>query len=912
METFDINYRSAEKFFQDYLQLKDGKLFVVAEDPFAPKTKLTVNITVPRIEYAFQLNGIVVKVRDRKAAEKVDSPPGMLVYFKKDMDTFFEDLDKKLLVDEKFQFLLALIDTINDEECIIGDDLEEAPAAAGDDSSDNPQEEGAEASAASAEGTPGAEKANLSFEWLREAVAQEEELIEDEPPPEIEAPPTQDKKNLTPEERAKVKPAAEFIMDLTKAMLRSGYYSPEHPGTQEAKKGLYTNFIKCLGESPEIMVTNVETPKKKDILITGILDEPVSVRTLVGAGMAELFVPKLTEVFNRKGLISFAIKKQIPAAHFECYIDIMSDPKADRGDNDKKMGDSLSNALARNGIKEISTVFMDDIIVLEKNLPWRVEMAIQRLTKDLKIMPMFKEKSDDAILRLKVKIIHDIIRPLKYGEYLKELLVNCYIIAKYVDNIEAEDIEEITMDGIPSHLLLPTAVHVFEELKSLAELKSKEPASAVLQRRHEGVKRIIKSLSRRMIHNKIKGVQRFLEELHHTKVLAFKELPSDVQYLVNTMKMVRDFQTRPSVYIGWVFKRLTPQDAVVMLKCFRRVITIIVEDMQWEICFKLTLAVNKVKSETDLYSPKNNLPSNPFYFVFKDASYMLSTAYLTESTASRLKIDQIVRRLGSKGVEILNTVLTESENSDVRTDAMETIVSMGEVARLWSLKVLKSEKPDDGEVKNALAILREVGKAKKDTAIVKQFISHGEPRIQEQSLHTLLSFNAPDLEPFIVKALTNSDDKLRWRAASALGKLHQISKDSIVNILQTITSDPPDDAQQASVHSRKIAQLIQTLGTVNNFPARDQLEEAIIKAAQKSQAAGKGLLARLKSINSTTDQSEILVAAFATLGKIGSSKSMEFIEKFTKGKSQIAIEAQKALKLIESHQVKKSAVQATG
>ena len=911
MKAFDLNYRSAEKFFQDYLQLKSGKLFVVAEEPFAPKTPLRVNITAPRIDYAFQLNGMVIKIRDRKTAAKVDKPPGMLVYFKKDLDDFFKDLDKKLLVDEKYQFLLALCDTIDDTECIIGEDFDEDQSGAGDDSSANPQLN-AGASAASAEGVCGAEKPELTFEWLREAVAQEEELIEDESPLEIEAPPTQDKKNLTPEERARVKPAAEFIMDLTKAMLRSGYYSPDHPGTKEAKKGLYTNFVKCLGKSQEIMVTNVETPKKKDVLITGILDEPVSVRTLVGAGMAELFVPKLTEVFNRKGLISFALKKQIPAAHFEAYIDIMSDPKADRGDNNKKIGDLLSTALAKNGIKEISTVFMDDIIVLEKNLPWRVEMAIQRLTKDLKIMPMFKEKSDKAILSLKVKIIHDIIRPLKYGEYLKELLVNCYIIAKYVDNIEAEDIEEIIIDGIPPKLLLPTAMHVFEELKSLTELKAKEPASGALKRRHDGVKRIIKSLSRRMIHQKIKGVQRFLEELHHTKVLTFKELPPDVQYLVNTMKMVRDIKSRTSVNIGWVFKRLNPEDAITMLKCFRRVITIFVEDMQWEFCFKITLAVNKVKKETDLYSPKNKLPSNPFYFVFKDASQMLATAYLTEPTASRLKIDQIVRRLGSKGVEILSMILTKSKSTDVRTDAMETIVSMGEVARHWSLKALQSEKPEVGQEKNALAILREVGKAKKDTAIVKQFINHADPRVQEESLHTLMSFNAPGLEPFIVQALTNSDDKLRWRAASALGRLRRISKESLGKILQTITADPPDDDSQASLHSRKIAKLIQTLGTVNNFPARNRLEEAILNTAQKSTCLTNSFMSRLKFSNFTNDQSAILISSLATLGKIGTSKSFEFIAKLSKGKSPIAAEAQKAMKLIEARQANKSAAQAAG
>ncbi len=920
MKPFDINYRSAEKFFQDYLQLKDGKLFLVTEDPFAPKTQLTVNISVPRIDYAFQLNGIVLKVRDRKTAEELEKFPGMLVQFQEDMEAFFKKLDQKLLVDEKYQFLLALCETINDADSIIGEDIDETPeepakstkgeATTGAPTAKSVTEASPKEGASDSSDTSGKESSALSFEWLREAIAQEEAVLEDDTPLEIEAPPTQDKKNLTPEERTRVKPAADFIMDLTRAMLRSGYYSPEHPGSQEAKQGLYSNFLKSLGNSPEISITNLETPKKKDILITGILDEPVSVRTLVGAGMAELFVPKLTEVFNRKGLISFAIKKQITAAHFECYIDIMSDPKADRGDNNK-MGELLTRALARNGIKEISTVFMDDIIVLEKNLPWRVEMAIQRLTKDLKIMPMFKEKSDDDILKLKVKIIHDIIRPLKYGEYLKELLVNCYIIAEYVDNIEAEDIEEIILDGIPLHLLLPTAVHVFEDLKGLTELKSKEPSGA-LQRRHEGVKRIIKSLSRKMIQLKIKGVQRFLEELHHTQVLAFKELPPDVQYLVNTMKMVRDMQSRTSVYIGWVFKRLNPVDAAVMLKCFRRVISIIVEDKDWDFGFKLTLAVNKVKNETDLYSPKNNLPSNPFYFIFKDASDMLSTAYLTESTTSRLKIDQIVRRLGSKGVEILNQILTKSENSDVRTDAMETVVSMGEVARHWSLKVLRNKDLEAGEVKNALAILREVGKAKTDIDIVKKFISHTDPRVKEELLHTLMSFNAPDLEPFIIQALTHSDDKLRWRAALAFGKLRQISKGSIVQILQTITSDPPDDDQQTEVHIRKIAQLIQTLGAVKNFPAPDRLEGAILKAAQKSNNSGKKLMARLKLNNPAIDQTPILVAAFATLGKIGSAKSSEFIANFIKGKSPTAVEAQKALRLIESRQMKKSAAQATG
>ena len=77
MKPFNVQYRSAEKFFQDYLQLKAGQLFVSTDNPLPPKTQLALNISVPRIDYDFQLNGIVLKIRDQKTAEKLEKPPGM-------------------------------------------------------------------------------------------------------------------------------------------------------------------------------------------------------------------------------------------------------------------------------------------------------------------------------------------------------------------------------------------------------------------------------------------------------------------------------------------------------------------------------------------------------------------------------------------------------------------------------------------------------------------------------------------------------------------------------------------------------------------------------------------------------------------------------------------------------------------
>lgn len=48
------------------------------------------------------------------------------------------------------------------------------------------------------------------------------------------------------------------------------------------------------------MLTNEKSRDHIDIMITGILDEPITIRELVGPGVAELFVPKLSEFFDRK------------------------------------------------------------------------------------------------------------------------------------------------------------------------------------------------------------------------------------------------------------------------------------------------------------------------------------------------------------------------------------------------------------------------------------------------------------------------------------------------------------------------------------------------------------------------------------------------------------------------------------
>jgi HEAT repeat protein len=872
-----LNYRSTERFSKDYALLKSGRIFLPSKTLPPLKTALTLNFTVPGIENVFTIEGVVIKTIDEQAAAILQKPTGMVLEVVGGPDAILNELNAALRTHQDYQELLGLAPA-----------SEPAPPPPNQESA--PKDDG---------------EAKLSLDWLRKAVAQEAVVKEDVPPLEITVAPTAEKKDLTPEERTKVKPFGEFLMDLTKAMLRSGYYAADHPGSEGAKQGLYEKFQTCLGESRQVEITKQETREKVDILITGILEEPVNVRTLVGTGMAELFLPKLTEYFKRKALVSFAIKNDITLEHFESFVDIMSDPKADSGQG-TKIGQLLSTALVEKEITEISTVFMDDLIMLELNLPWRVEMAIQRLAKDLKMLPMFRGGSDENIRTLKLQIIQDIIRPLRHPEFLKDLVINCYIIAKHVDGIEKEDIEQVIIESFPLDTLLPTSQFIFAELNDLREKHAQDLDNPSLVRRVEGVKRILKWVVRRLVMADVRGAQSFLEELYLNEVLAFEELPPDVQYLVNTLVMTRDAQAHVPAYVARLLNAGTTDDAVVLVKFCRRIFPTLFEDNDWKIALLLTRAADRAGKENEAFKKDSSLSPSPQRFIYKNLTEVLVAAYENAGESERKLIDEIAGLLGPQGIEILSKILSECEDRQARKFATDALIKQGEKARLWVLKALGNADQPWYLLRNALMILRFVGKGQKEIERARHLISHAHPRVRDEALHTFLTLKAPDAEQVVIAALEDPDDKVQWRATSALSELGPLSETSVTKIIQVIKSEIPEEEEAAAQHSRKICNIIRTLGAVTSIKNIQAVEESLLEIARMINGRKKGILQRLKK-SSTPHYTAILSAAIATLGKIGTVNSEAFLKKMAGSKTAQAEAARKAIESIRLRYAKQQA-----
>jgi len=215
-------------------------------------------------------------------------------------------------------------------------------------------------------------------------------------------------------------------------------------------------------------------------------------------------------------------------------------------------------------------------------------------------------------------------------------------------------------------------------------------------------------------------------------------------------------------------------------------------------------------------------------------------------------VDTITDFLGTQGIQILSTVLSDSEDRGARKNAMDALTKKGDLVRDWIFKVLDDPEQKWFLIRNALMLLGHVGKNEKD-------IEH---------------------------------------ARKLLHNEHSMVRDEALNVV---------------AHYRKTAQLIRALGGINDIPNREEAEDAILEMARQSSEQKKGLIKRIKE-SSGPDQFAVLSAAISALGNIGTAKSEAFLEELAGSKSPQAEPAQKAanhIKLRNIEQLSSDAPQST-
>ena len=928
-----VSFNTPQQFSSQFLKnIVNLRFFVPNSQTIPSGTPVDLVILIPELDYSVTLKASIISCIDNETARTTGRKPGM--YFRIDRS--------QIETIKKLNYFLTQNPTYN--RLIPSDIMDGAqtpspyPAGAAP-----PQPESQKAAPPPGEGAPpphagmetpvsptaekqtaprdtdghradigtgpGPSLAGDRVEELRQIIRDRDSVdlfdTDEEPiKPEIKTYRSDDaKREFTSAERERLEPVSTFILDLTKAMLRSGYYSPDHPGSQEAKRGIYQEFQSAIADTSDMTLAKHEIKGRTDVLISGILEDQVSLRALIGSEQAAIFIPKLQEYYSRKSLISFSLKKNLTLQHFEDFIDIMSDPKVDKG-TEGEVGTLLTSALIDRGITEVSTVFMDDVLMLDVSLPWRVEMAIQRLAKDLKVLPMFKDKSSEEIQEMKIRIIKDIVRPLREPHMLKDIVVNAHIIAKNVAQVKVEDLEHTIVQAFPMEILLPTSVYVFDELTRLNEELADHPDHPVLLERLSGVKRILKWVSERVVKEGVTGSEPFLQQLYNHNILTFEELPEAVQDHINTLKIVEDFKDDSNYYMNLFIQATDENDMLLMLRFFRRILPHLMEEGSYKhLLFITREVIKKFKTDPRFRSSDQPALSNPISFIWKDSLELLEKSFEKEDKETRAQVEGIIKLLGSMGVDVLIDVLMSSDNRSVRKTAVNTLIEMGDVAFNAIIAILEDANNPWYLHRNALVVLAQLGNPKA-IDMVTRLLAHSNPRVREEALATLVALQGESTEPKIARALADPDVSVRRRAVSCIGKLRLHSSRIVQDLVEILSQDDGKDPDERQKIIRLKVEAINSLAAIGNISVDQdsRVEDLFLDLLLSEKKWSKKLFKKVR-LSSGDEEQETAIqdAALRGLWKIGTRKVVKGLEAFAeKSEKSMALKAKEAIKQIRS------------
>lgn len=929
-----LKYPSLDNFAKHHDLIKKGKLFIPTATPQPVETELSVSISLQGIDRVFSAEGRVLKVFTRDEGIDAQGDPakagaelkatGMLLVLTSGLDKMLADLEIALKAGE------SPVPEPAPEKKPEGKTEQETVAVAEEPAKQTEEENVSVAPAGSP--LPGGDnkespavksRPRLTVEWLRKAVSKEIADIEEEAE-EVEPLQPQQKNKLSLEEQKVARPACEFVMDLTKAMSRSGYYDPDHPGSIDAKQGLHESLVKSLGDVEEIMIFKEETREGVEMHISGILEEPVNIRTVVGDGVAELFLPKLSEYFNRKDLVSLTIKKSIPVADFNRFVDIMNDPLTEQKKG-SEVSEFLTNALIENGITDISTVYKDDLVDLDSKLPWETEMAVQRLVKDLKVLPKIKGESEAELRAVTEKLIKDIIRPLRHNpQLLKDMALNCESITTNIDGLVVGEICGTVANSLPKQMLLPTSKLIFDDLKKIIqEVRAQQSGPAMdpeavanLNRRQASAESVLKQTTKRVLAEKSPGANKFIEEMYFSNIVTYDELPYEVQYNVDTATMVDDIRANTAAYLEGILTAKTAEDAELFLKCVQRAVPLLFESKDWSLLHQILKAGDEaaaggrtdgkkgtvekqaadkpaVEKETTV---EDGPPANQFVPLFYDYIDQLTIAYMEVDGEQRREVDLIVRHMGPMGIEILNRVMAESKNFGAQQCASDSLLKLGDLAGSWVYKALNDPNQPAHAQKSALKIMGFIGKGDNDLHKVRRFLVNQDPELRCEALISMLRLKAGDAEALIIRANNDKDKKVRKVALSSLKFFSPLSISSLGKLLKIVKAKQPEEREEIVEHARKVAMLLRAIIVLARPDDYGLIEEALIEVVGQLNAQ-KGFLSFLRR-SADKEQTILLNAAIEVFERISSEKSVAALEDLAASDIPLAEKARTAVERI--------------
>lgn len=683
-------------------------------------------------------------------------------------------------------------------------------------------------------------------------------------------------------------PLAEFTLNLAKAMLRTGYYAPDHPQAQQSRAGLYEEFRRVLEDRPGLTYLVGMDRDRRTIMIDGYDPDPVLLDKIMISGMAELFTPKLLEFFDRRHLLSFSLLAGIGAEEFNAFVVLMSEPpRAGRAEEERAR---VTQAFLDQHIVHVSTLFEADVLGRERRLPWRVERALSRLGRDLSMLPLYKQASQEKIQEIKIQIIDEVIRPLRTAQLLADLLVNCDILAKDIAVLEEAQVEHEIIAQIPPQRLVSTTGQVIEGLQRLEATQGDD--SLELANRH---RLIIRHILDRLGQAEVEVAGELLEAVVGQGVFTREELPESLRQMLERQLLVQEFLTDRDDYLrglgrfpaGTFGRRLDAIARLVFPELLRR-------GNYWVEAAGMLEALGSGGHESGAAETVRELIGSLHDLLATEESVRRLLDALSDETLDKEGRDGVVALLSiscAAAIKGLQEVYSASTSVSVRASAFEVMKRIGTPALVPFLTALSDIEPEWSAIHHILAALDD----QSDPALaasIKPFLQHENARVRQAALTRVFELLGPASEASLIGALADPDTVTRRAAVACLGRLHSRNPEVLAFYAGALQPEAAADAEPEE--EEVLVEICRSLTGVGDapFPDGSSAERVLLNAVR--QQGRKKRISGMFQRPPLYHGERVRVAICEALGAVGTTAATDALRDLASSEAATVAEAARA------------------
>jgi HEAT repeat protein len=692
---------------------------------------------------------------------------------------------------------------------------------------------------------------------------------------------------LSEDELIERKLLASFIANLCKCVLQTSLYTRDHP---QARAGVETTFaaMEALDGSIDEFTFIVSSWREdgEGMAVEGLFDEPIDLSQIVTGTAGEHFERKLHGFCKRNRLISFSVKNTIDQDEFHRFIAVFVEFHVETGSNvlmqeygQDASGPDFTDKLLRENVINVPIVSEQDMLEAKRRIPWRVRVALSRLRKDLSVIPIYAKASSMELQAAKLRLLSDILRPLRQGSHLRDLFVNLDLISEAIAEFEGIELEVDLIAALNVDRAVELARHLLKEKGRLENpgLGGESPLASIPDI-HDVITRQLQLVGIALgSEDGNESANEMLRELFLIGAVTVEMLPKSMRERVSMERWTAAFLNDTAGFLE-LFGQI--EISAAYLQQLPYLITIIPQLIQLQKYEDAQAIIEMLKEHRDGTSEDGfrgrseavthameNLDN-------EEVVKLLVEAARTAPPEIREILSQLFVTLGASAIPALVQVLDRSERREILNETGLTFIAMGRDAIDPLVEVLDGSGLRRDTACSILNVLAQIGDATTGIALGR-YVRHPQWQVRRAALQAVYQLRGVDATDILVLALDDREAQVVRHAIQLLERLKS-RKLSLVTKLIDILNSPEEreEPYEGSVVTAAIGALA-GLGNLELGEDLGTIEEQLLSCFDlHGQSKMLALLKRPREESSMAIRESLCAA----LGQIGDEMSLDRLE----------------------------------